>query len=492
MSTSSSRTVVEAQATLRRELERQWRAWSALVTELDAEMQQAQRAGSPDAALFDAPPALKANLPAATRKQLMGTFDLRLQATQAEADTEARRTGAEPPDAEAIRHRLITHLGRELRGEVHEKGLALVWWNGKLVPFDHRSLQRATATADYLAAGLSKAGGGPVQTAAIIGGGVLALFVALWFIVNVLFAPTRTPQTTEAAPARVGDQTITRWDAREAGGVAGMRVLGGGTGYPLVTCAPEAAAGILTGTVAITGTANVRHYALGPSGPDLQVVACERLERELARGTLTAAFQALPAEPGDGRVNAVWVRGPSLDPQRIPANRMEVTVQVSGDVGETTLVLADGTAIAPSERRPAGDGADLIYLAPLLTVAQAAGLHEHGLGALPVVTPLTIPAPEDRRSYLTRVMTATDVQAEREGALLRVTVTLQATTDHGEAVTLQGGDVQAMSQGKVLTPVWQPVVLSGDGAPADLVVTLPVSDAPITLAIGPWQASIQP
>ncbi|NNJ12209.1 hypothetical protein EKD04_017915 [Chloroflexales bacterium ZM16-3] len=487
------RSVIEAQATLRKALERQWRAWSALITELEGEVRTTDRARDPEAALFDAPAPVRANLPLATRKQLLAVFDARLQTAQAEAEAAARQQRQPPPDAEAVRHQLIAHIAQELRGEAQEKGLALIFWSGKLVPFDHRSLQRATSATDYLAAGLGPRTASPVQTALLVGGGVLAILALLFVFATVLLGPSAPAQTATVAEARVGDQRVTRWDVRAAGGVPGvaLRVDPARVSYPLVICAPEAQAGSLVGqTVSITGTANVRRYALAAGGADLRVVACENPQRELSRGALAEAVTALPA-PED-RIRDVWVRGPADDPQRIPADRMEVTLLLDPAIGEASLVLADGTALSPSERRPAQAGLELVFLAPLSPVTQTAGLHEQTPVSLPQISAVQVPAPEERLSYLARVLAVADPRLTRQGTSLQLTLTVRATADRGAALGLFPGDIRASAGAREVTATWEPQAIPGDGSPQQLVITLPASGEAITVSVGTWQATITP
>lgn len=487
------RTVVEAQATLRRALERQWRAWSALITELEGEAEAARRASDPEAALFDAPPAPKANLPLAMRKQLLAIFDARLQTTQAEAEAETKRAGLPPPDAEVLRHQLIAHIARELRGEVNEKGLALIYWQNKLVPFDHRALQRATSASDYLAAGFGRRGGGPMQTALVIGGGVLAIGVALYFVVTVLFAPSKPRQASSVTEARVGDTTVTRWDVQGAGSDSGvpLKVDRKRTSYPLVICAPEKQAESLIGAaIQITGTASLREYTIASGGLDLRVVSCEHPEQELARGSIVGSYTTLPAP--EGRVRDVWARGPAYDPQRIPKDRMEVTLLVDPTMGEASLVLADGTSLSPSERRPGDTGLELVYLAPLSEVTQTAGLHEQIPGSLPQISPVVLPAPEDRVSYLARVLSVADARVERDGGLLLLRLALKANTDRGEPLGLQLTDIRAMAGSKVVNATWAPLSIQGDGSMQELVIQMPAEGSLVTVSVGTWQASVAP
>jgi hypothetical protein len=487
------RSVIEAQATLRKALERQWRAWSALMNELEGEVQTADRASDPEAVLFDAPAPIKANLPLATRKQLLAVFDARLQTAQAEAEAAARQQSQPPPDAEVVRHQLIAHIAKELRGEVHEKGLALIYWSGKLVPFDHRSLLRATSATDYMAAGLGKRTVSPMQTALMVGGGILAILALLFFFVTMLFGSSAPAQTATVAEARVGDQSVTRWDVLAAGGVPGitLRVDPTRVSYPLVICAPEKQAGSLVGqTVSITGTANIRHYALASGGADLRVVSCENTQRELARGTLADAFTSLPA-PVD-RIRDVWVRGPADDPQHIPADRMEVTLLVDPAIGEASLVLADGTALSPSERKSSNVGLELVFLAPLSQVTQSAGLHEQVVDNLPQISAVQVPAPEERLSYLARVLSVADPRLVRQGTNLQLTLTVRATADRGAMLGLFPGDIRASAGTTEITATWAPQSIPGDGSPQQLVVTLPASGDTITVSVGTWQATITP
>ena len=491
-SQTQDRTVLAAQATLRKALEHQWRVWSALITEFEGERQAAAQATDPEATLFAAPAPVKANLPLAARKQLLAVFDARLQTAQAEAEVTARQQRQPPPDAEVVRHALIAHIARELRGELHPKGLALIYWSGKLVPFDHRSLQRATAATDYLAAGLGTRTTSPMQTALIIGGGVVALIIVLSVAVTVLFGSSGPAPTASVAEAQVGNALVTRWDVQGAGGVPGLRVDPSRVSYPLVICAPEAQATALTGaTVTLTGTASLRQYTLGASGTDLRVVACEQPTHELARGTLAEAVTALPAP--EGRVRDVWVRDPAADPQHIPADRMEVTLLADPAIGEASLVLADGTTLSPSARTPSPAGLALVYLAPLVAWPQAAGLHAQVPdGGLPQISPVLLPAPEDRLRELARVLTISDPRVVRQGATVQLTLTVRVRGDRGAALGLFPGDIHARTGTTVVVATWAPQTLPGDGTPQQLVLTLPASDAPLTVAVGTWQATIAP
>lgn len=491
MKQQQDRTVIEAQATLRKALERQWRAWSALITELEGELQAAERAKDPEAALFEVPPAPKANLPLATRKQLLAVFDARLQTAQAEAEAEARQASLPPPDAEDVRRNLIAHIARELRGDINEKGLALIYWQGKLVPFDHRALQRSTKASDYLAAGLGKKGSSPAQTALIIGGGVAGILGLLAFMIFVVLAPAPIQRSSGQREGRVGDQTVARWDVKAAAvGDLKLRIDSGRVSYPLVVCAPQNQAALLEGTATITGTDSLRHYTLAETGADLRVVSCENPSQELARGTLAEAFTVVPAP--QGRVRDAWVRGPDSDPQRIPANRMEVTLLVDPAIGESSLVMADGSQLSASERRDTEAGLELIYLAPLSQVTQSAGLVEQVPGSLSHVTPVMLPAPEARLTYLNRVLTVTDAQVQRDGMAVQLTLTVRANADRGEALTLQPGDVRVAAGSQNLTATWAPLTIDGDGSPQQVVMNIPATNGPVTVAVGTWQASVTP
>ena len=495
MSQSQDRRIIEAQATLRKALERQWRAWSALIIEMEGEQAAAAQARTPDTALFDAPAPIKANIPLATRKQLLAVFDARLHTSQAEAEAAARQQGQPPPDAEVVRHDLITHIARELRGEMHPKGLALIYWSGKLVPFDHRSLQRATSAIDYLAAGFGTRTVSPMQTGLMVGGGVIVLLVVLFGVVTLLFGSSGTAPTLSVAQAQVGDQPIMRWDGRAAAGIPGrtLRIDSARVSYPLVICAPEQAAAALAGqTVSITGTASVRRYTLDTSGADLRVLSCENPQRELARGTLAGAFIAFPAP--EGRIRDVWVRGPADDPQTIPADRMEVTLRADPALGEASLVLADGTELAPSERTAGEGGLTLRFLAPLAAEPQEAGLHEQVATSLPQISPVLIPAPEDRLRVLARVLALADPRVVRQGNTIQLTLTVRATTDRGVALGFSPDDIQVRSRSGTppMTATWTPPTLVGDGSPQSLVITLPATGESLTVSVGTWQATIAP
>lgn len=487
------RTVLAAQATLHKALEQQWRAWSALIAELDDERQAAERASDPDADLFEQPAPIKANIPMATRKQLLTTFDARLQTAQAEAEAEARQQGMPAPDVEAVRARLIIHIGKELRGEVNEKGLALVYWKGKLVPFDHRAIMRGTSKADYLAAGFGGQAGNQRQTLIVVVGAIAAILVALYVLMFVLLAPSKPRQIASVAEARIGDATVTRWDVTAAGSDTGVPITvdKGRVSYPLVVCAPEKQAATLGGaTVTITGTESLRTYRLAQTGADLRVVSCENPQRALAQGSLLDATVALAAP--DGRVRDVWVRGPSADPQQIPADRMEVTLLVDPEIGEASLVLLDGTRLSPSARTPAPAGLELRFLAPLASVPQQAGLHEQAAGGMPQISAIMLPAPEPRVRYLDHALGVTVDAIARSDAGVQVTLRLTARTGRGEDLPLKASDIQAFAGNKALAPSWEPVTLAGDETPQSVLVTLPADAGPITLSLGTWHAAILP
>lgn len=491
--TTSAGSVDAAKATLRKALEREWRLMSALCAELHGEIATANAATDAEGQLYTVPTPAKANLPLAERKRLMGVIDARLTTAQAEAEAAARKAGEVLPDPETVRRQLIAHIRQELAGTIHPNGLALVYWQGKLVPFDHRRATGKTSESDYLVSGLRAKGPSRTQIALIIGGAVVGLISAVALIWNLLLAPSGGNVAGGPAMARIGDQITTRWDVQAAAADGQeLRVQAGTVSYPLLACAPAGVTLAPGGTVVVTGTTSLRRYTLAAvGGTDLTVVACANPAQILATGTLASAQATLPSATDD-RVRDVWVRGPGTDPQAIPSDRMEIAVLVADDLPEARLVLADGTTLAPSNRTPTDAGVLLTYLAPLSATSQDAGLHVATTSGMVEVSPLALPAPESRLSYLGQVLTVTDAQVERTGATVQATLRVVVRTDRGEVLALLSDDLRITQSAQALTAAWSPPTLPGDGSPQIIVVTWAIASgtSPITLRLGTWQATI--
>lgn len=491
--TDDRRAVDSAEATLARDIEKTWRAWKAFVAERLAELAAQQAEEAPEADLTGAarPAPRQARLDPATRQQFGAVLEARRQQAQARAERAAREQGRPAPDADQVYADLLRQIGDELDGRAHPAGLALVWYKDALLKFDAQALLAGTTDADYLAAGA----GGPTkgQAAALIGL-IGALLAALWFAAQWAFGSSAPAAAAGPASVWVGQASARLWgvETAQVAGRALPAMMQGG--FPPTLCLPDRAPALAGDTTLIlTGTQAVRRYQLAPGGSlseaDLLLAECGAGGAVMpAQLVETQTHQQLSGE----LLRQVSVRGPDLDPESIPADQIEVTLQIDiPDAGAGVLVLADGRRWAATHSAPVPGGTQLIYLAPLTSAAQPAGWELPRAGQLPALLPLTLPAPLSRPALLRQVLAVQPAEAalagQAEAAELVITLTL--TLDRAAApIALLPDDLAAEAGGARLEPRWEPPQLL-PGATTILVARVPARDrAPIELALAGWRA----
>jgi len=491
------RAVDGASSTLARDIERIWRNWKAFIAEKQDEIATQQADESPEADLTGGPRATprKAKLDAATRQQFGAVLEARRQQAQAKAEREAREQSRPAPDADQVYTALLAHIQRELDGQIHPSGMALVWYKDALIKFDAHAIAAGTTDADYLAGG---AGAGPTkQQAALVLGALVVLIAALIVAVQWAFAAPPTTASTTGDIAHIGQLQTTLWtvDTAEIGRLvvpATMR-----SGYPLRLCIDEAAGKAATPgtTVVLTSTQAIRRYqvqSVSPNGAaDLLLADCGSTPpvTKAAAQLLETRTRAMLASEA---LRGVTVRGPDVDPQAIPGGQMEITLDVTiPDAGGGTLILADGRRWSATRSMAEDGGTRLIYLVPLATAAQSAGWELPSGTGLAQLLPLTLAAPTSRAALLRRVL---EVQASaptvalRDGAPeLALTLTLTLNPD-AAPLALQADDLAATTEGSPATPRWDAPALT-PGTPATVAVRIPISDRrTLELALAAWRA----
>ena len=493
---TESRNVREAQAKLAADITRTWRAWRDLITELEDSL---PRPDDDDDGLFGESnrPIRRAKLQAAARRQMEAIIERRRQQAQGEAEAEARRAAQPMPDPDTVRAALIQQIRRELNGEVHKQGLALVWWENRLIEFDHRRLLGETSDDAYLAAGLSQRG--PSKPVAIGAGvGMLVLFaVVLRVLWGVFFASPTPVAAGDERVAQVGEETVTVWDGQQLQvGEQLLQATVRGSAYPLEVCVQpgrDALTAPTGATVVLTGTTNVRRYMVAEGGAyDLAVTSCDSDERLFAAALTDArTTEDLPA----GIIQAVRVDSADVDPLNIPASRMRVILDV-GTTESGTLILADGSRWSATEQLRNESGARLIYLVPALDSPQDGGWEVERTGpGVPGVAALNIPAPQSRVAMLHERLEVRDPEigtVVRDGTeTAAVTMTLSVTD--GEAITLIRGDVQFRAVGGgAAAPAQVDLPMLEPGKPQSVTIILPKSRDDLELVIGTWRARISP
>lgn len=490
---TDSRNVREAQAKLAADITRTWRAWRDLITELEDTL---PRPDDDDDGLFGESnrPIRRAKLQAATRRQMEAVIERRRQQAQADAEAEARRAAQPMPDPDTVRAALIQQIRRELNGEVHKQGLALVWWENRLIEFDHRRLLGETSDDAYLAAGLGQRG--PSKPVAIaVGVGMLLVFGLVLRVAWGLFFAAPPPVTTGERLAQVGDQTVPMWDGQQLQvGEQQLKATIRGDSYPLEVCVRPSRDGLVatTGnTVVLTGTTSIRRYVVADDGAyDLAVMSCDS-EEKLFAATLSEVrtSDALSA----GIILAVRVEGADVDPLNIPANRMRVVLDVA-TTESGTLVLADGSRWSATEQRQNERGASLIYLVPALDSPQDAGweIERSGPG-LPGMAALTIPAPTSRLAMLRDRLQVREPQigsVVRDGASVPAVIVTVSIAE-GEPITLIREDVQfRVVGGGAAAPAQVDLPTLEAGKPQTMTILLPEARDDLELVIGTWRARI--
>lgn len=492
------RNVDSAEATVARDIERTWRNWKAFIAEQLDELVAQQADESPEADLTGSGRAnpRKAKLDAATRQQFGGVLEARRQQVQAKAERDAREQGKPIPDADQIYAALLQHIMDELDGKIHPSGMALVWYKDALIKFDAAAVSAGMTDADYLAAG---AGNSPTkQQALLLLGLVFVLGIVLVFALPFFFGSPPVKVTASASTARVGQQSAPLWtvDLASVGVLTvPVRML---NSYPPVLCVEQTTVKAATpgASVVLTSTQAIRRYqvqAATTNQADLVLADCTvspPAPKGVAQLIETRTRTMLHGET----LNAVLVRGPDLDPEAIPTNQMEVTIEVAlPDAGGGTLILADGRRWSATRSEKAEGGTRLVYLVPLAQSSQPAGWELPNGAALPDLLAITLPAPTSRAALLRRVL---DVQAGQPTVALRdgehellimLTVALKADA---APIGLLADDLVALSNGSPLAARWDTPQLT-PGKSATIAVRVPLHDRDtLEIALASWRVRV--
>ncbi len=488
-----------AEATLARDIERVWRHWKAFIAEKQDELAARQLDDAPDADLTGSGRSAprKAKLDGAMRQQFGLVLESRRQDAQAKAERAAREGGKVAPDADQVYAAVLQSIADELDGKVHPSGLALVWYKNALIKFDAAAVMAGTTDADYLAAA---GGSGPTRTQVFgLLGLIGVMLVIAYFMVQWAFGSEVPARAQAAGTAQVGQQATTLWTVETAaiGAVAGPAQMSGS--YPAVLCLSEAATKAATpgATVVLTGTEAIRRYQVQPGisarEADLLLADCDTApptSKASARLVETRTRHIL--EPD--MLRAALVRGPDLDPQVIPPDQMEITLDIAiPDAAAGTLVLADGRRWAATRSEALEGGTRLIYLVPLAKTAQPAGWELLRGSELPALLALNLPAPESRAALLRRlldVQAAAPLVAERDGQPELALTFILTLNDQATPLTLLPTDLLIEASGVPTQARWDTLTLK-PGKPTEIAVRVPFrAGEPLEIALANWRARI--
>lgn len=493
------RNVDSAEATLARDIERTWRNWKAFIAEQIDELAAQQADESPEADLTGSGRAAprKAKLDAATRQQFGGVLEARRQQAQARAEREAREQGKPVPDADQIYAALLQHIMDELDGKIHQTGMALVWYKDALIKFDAASVSAGMTDADYLASG---SGNGPTkQQALMLLGLVIVLGGVLVFAIPFFFgSPSSNVAAASAGTARVGQQSAPLWviDTATVGTVSVPVRMSGA--YPLVLCVEEKAvkAAMPGASVVLTSTQAIRRYQVQPNTSniaDLVLADCNASPPALKGAAQLIETRTRTMLSGE-TLGTITVRGPDLDPQAIPTNQMEVTIDIAlPDADGGTLILADGRRWSATRSEKVEGNTRLVYLVPLAQSSQPAGWELPKGAELPDLLAIMLPAPTSRAALLRRVL---DVQAGQPMVALRdgepelqIALTVVLAAD-AAPIRLLADDLVVLSNGSPLTARWDaPQLMPGE--PATIAVRVPLRDRnTMELALAAWRVRV--
>lgn len=495
---TDAQNVEAAAATLRRDMERVWRAWKGYIAELRFDVAASNAQDDPEADLTGSGPAPRprARLDAATRQEFGGVLESRRRQAQAQAEQDAAAAGRAVPDPEQVYARLLDQIAAELDGRARSDGQALIWYQGQLVEFDARALQAGTSDADYLSDdGVFR------PTALQVGLALLALVVALWavfWLVLPLWSDGPATAQTASAALLVGRVPVTPWAVSAAqldGAPLALTPVPGS--YPLRLCVggelPRTAS-----TLVLTGTGAVRRYLVtGPERTEAQAVLLDCADsppRTLRTARLQETRTRVLLDPATLR--RVVVRDASLD-ARIPQGQWEVGVEVGvEDAGAGVLVLPDGQPLAATRSEAIPGGTRLTYLVPAPSQGgpQAAGWELAGQAALPSLLPLTLPAPEPRAALLRRDVAIAAgaprvaVQDGQRLLTLPLTLTLRAAA---EPLALRAEDLAVRLSGSVGEARWTPPTLEvGKSVTVEVRIALDQRSTPIEVALAGWRARL--
>ena len=493
----------QAQAKLLANLEQTWKQWNALVTELELELELEQAAvasGNPDDDLFLSATRTiepkRANLPPAVRKQMEAIIEARRQEALSRAEQEARQANRPLPSTDQVYIDLLRQIRRELNGEAHPAGLALVFWEGQLMEFDHRRVAAATSVSDYLAVG---GGGSRMQKPQAIVGGVGVVVVGLLllrFLFHLVFGGGGSGTIDAPVDALVANTPVRVWDVRRvAMAGAEVDVTTMSAGYPLRLCIAARPEPAMPATVVVTGTRTVRIYesVRDPSGdlPDVTIAQCGKGVFWAGRLVSAATSRVMDAV----QLEHVIAEDASVDPNRIPQDRMRVVVEVRGSSESGTLVLADGSRWAATSVTPMENGRSRqVYLVPVSQHVQDAAWEVQEAGSpLPAILSVQIPAPMNRTMVLARRLGISNPVVKPAGSHGDPwpTVALTVAVRDGEPLQLQRGDILLLPDGTSnAIPAELPLPAIG-GEPTTLVLPLPMRGwTSLEVRVGTWRAVI--
>jgi len=485
--------------------ETSWRQWRLFIAEQQDEHQRRHMESGAFADPLGVPLAtsiapVRANLPGDVRQELMRVLELRRQESQAAAEDAARTRGAPLPDRDTVFTQVLNHIADELAGSVHPAGRALVWHEGRLHEFNHRRVLGQTSDADYQA---HLGGQSARQRRTLILAGIGAAIVVLSLVVVAINAlsDSEVAGATAMRQAQVAGQPVLLWDVTQLGidhhqwAVPFARA-----GYPLLLCAPpESRAAITPGvTLVLSGTTSVRTYhmqAAVDGEHDLIIADCAE-RPPVTIGTALLVGAATSTRLDQTHLQALTVTGPDIDPAAIPADRMQVALTVDAAVGdEGTLVLADGSRIAPSDTTPITGGVTLRYLVPLTTIPQPVGWEVSRPGTMPAILPLTLPAPQSRTQMLRTALKVQpgDVRIISDDGVPSATIALLLRNTTNQPLALRPADLTALQGDTVLpTPVWSATTLAPQAA-VTIEVSIPVyiQGPPIELALAGWRGQLR-
>jgi len=499
-----------AQATLVAAVERAWRDWRAFVNEKLAILQQKKQ----DVTVVDdlmtpesgaGSEVVKADIAQHTRRTMEQVLESRRRAYQRDAEEEARLNGYEPPDSDEVMERLLHHIKDELNGKVHERGFALVWYEGQLVEFNHSAVTHGTSEDDYVVA---KGGIASPKTKGIIaavGGGVVFLII-VFFGLNALFSgPAPTAQGTPVAS--IQGTTHEFWGVQRT--MLNEIVADEPPhrqGYPLYLCLSAAQQEAMqpNDTLIVTGTTSVRTYRVNASLDDRpqDVILADCRAQPASRLTGAQVEETHTSDPLDTTmVRSLITWDAAVAPDRIPQNQMRVVLTIEDPQADGVLVMVDGTRYSPSSQTPTDDGSGttISYQVPSISAAQPAGWEQRNEGVLPHVLNLTLPPPLSRQTYLAQhtrvVVTEADIVEQDQRPYLQVALTIQNESE--EAIDLMRTDIQIAEWDDGLSTrgldlSWEPpALLPGEETIVNIVTPIDEqTTSPVQVVYGTWQARI--
>ncbi len=462
-----------------------WRKWRAFIREKqdDLRRRQADADGLDDLTIGVGAIAevFRAKLTAAERQEMSTIVETRRQNAQRQAEAQARQTGQPAPDVEQVLADVVQRISDELEGKATRSGMALMYFEGELMEFNHQAIARSTSDDDYLLIASDASRQKQMRVVAVIGVSVMALVIIVLLVFRPFAASGTAPVTTPVA--YVGQHTAELWNA-ETVTIGNVRaaISGASIGYPLLICLsadqqPLATAGT---ALRVEGMESIRTYRLNADAQstprDLVVADCAVTPPKLLRSAgLIGTETSRLLEPT--LVEQVMVWGSDTHPAVIPPDRMQVDLLVrDAQNGASTLILADGTRWSATTSTPVDGGLRLSFLVPVAAGSQEAGWEVTQPEGLPGVLPLTLPAPIShaqvvRERVVVRGGTATVVR--RDGrSLVSLTLTLTLASGTEELSLLPSDLVVSRDDGvPVTTAQWTPPALT-PGVPATVQVDM--------------------